>query len=257
MFDQAINTCAHVQLCSNSAGAISLRPGHRRHGCHSLQICSYDFLAGCVSERCATGESLSKGSSRRLKFFVRNDSVNDVPSLEGRGVVLVGRINNFACATRADPFSKTLNAAQQRGRSNRCLDLPEASRRSRPYQIACKCEFQSGRHTSPLHGSDSWKRQFFQIGDRSQMAGEALARFLGSLILENRDISTARKVFAIGARTSSALSEDAARAWSTAVRERSSISSWSRDRFSGGFAKVIKPRASDVSKRTLPIISLR
>jgi len=31
------------------------------------------------------------------------------------------------------------------------------------------------------------------------MAGEALARFLGSLILENRDISTAGKVFASGA----------------------------------------------------------
>jgi hypothetical protein len=54
-------------------------------------------------------------------------------------------------------------------------------------------------HASPLHGSDSWKRQFFEIGDRSQMAGEALARFLGGPILENRDISAAGKVFAIGA----------------------------------------------------------
>jgi hypothetical protein len=43
-----------------------------------------------------------------------------------------------------------------------------------------------------------WKRQFFEVGDHSQMAGEALARFLGRLIFENRDISAAGKVLAFG-----------------------------------------------------------
>src|SRR5271155_676304 len=64
--------------------------------------------------------------------------------------------------------------------------------------MAGKCEFQSRRHAGSLHGSDSWKRQFFEVGDRSQMAGEELARLARGLALEDRDISAAGKVFAIG-----------------------------------------------------------
>ena len=71
MFEQAINTCAHVSclkqrrgdLVNQSVGGPSAR----------LQICSYDLLAGCVGESRTTGESLSKASSLRLKLFVRNN----------------------------------------------------------------------------------------------------------------------------------------------------------------------------------------
>src|SRR5439155_8821072 len=115
MFEQAIHTCAHVSclkqrrgdLVNQSVGGPSAR----------LQICSYDPLAGCVGERRATGQSLTKGSCLQLELFVRNHSVHDIPSLERRGVVLVGGVDNFARATRAGPLSQTLNAAQQRSRS--------------------------------------------------------------------------------------------------------------------------------------------
>src|SRR5215469_960250 len=103
MFEQSIDALTHVRglkqrrrnLADQGVGGTDA----------SLQICSYALLASCVGECCATGEALRKASSLRLKLFVRNNSVNDVPSLEGRGVVLISRINNFACATRARPLS--------------------------------------------------------------------------------------------------------------------------------------------------------
>ncbi len=100
MFEQAINTCAHVIRLKQRRGDLVNQSVGGTNAC--VQICSYDPLAGCVGERRATGESLTKGSSLRLELFVRNHSVHDIPSLERRGVVLVGGVDNFARAPRSE-----------------------------------------------------------------------------------------------------------------------------------------------------------
>jgi hypothetical protein len=49
-----------------------------------------------------------------------------------------------------------------------------------------------------LDGGERRKRQFLDICDRPQMAGEMLARFSRGPSPENCDVSSARKDFAIG-----------------------------------------------------------
>ena len=133
MLEQAINTRAHVSSLKERRCDLA---DHGVGGTDaSLQICSYDLLAGCVGQRWAIGEALCKSSRLSLKVVVGNNSVHDIPSLEGRGIVLIGAVDDFAGAIRAGPLGRTLNAAKQRGRPNRCLDLPEAGRGSRPYEI--------------------------------------------------------------------------------------------------------------------------
>jgi hypothetical protein len=118
-------------------------------------------------------------------------------TFEGGGVILLGRIDDFTGPTGASALCETLNSAQQRGRSDRRLDLSKAGRRRRPYKVACQYDFESRSHADPLNCRDRRKWQFFEISDRSDMASEALARFLRGPSFEDRDVGAGGEMLAV------------------------------------------------------------
>lgn len=124
VFKQTLNPCAHVSaIKQRRSNLVDHRVGLADG---TIQIGSHDLFSDCKSESRPAGKSLGKGRGLRVKLFIGNNAVHDVPAFEGRGVILVGGVDDLSRPTRPGPLCQTLDAAQQGGGPNRRFDLAKA-----------------------------------------------------------------------------------------------------------------------------------
>src|SRR6266850_2098744 len=133
------------------------------------------------------------GMSIYLRASTGNNAVDDVPSFERRRVVLVGGIDDLSGTARAGALGEALNAAEQRRGADRCLRLSEACGGASPDEIAGQGEFEPRREAEPLDRGQRRTRQFFEVGNRSQMASNPLTSVGGRSSLENADVGASRE----------------------------------------------------------------
>src|SRR6185369_5937291 len=94
---------------------------------------------------------------------------------------------------RAGAPGEALNAAEQRRGADRCLRLSEAGGGASPDEIAGQGEFEPRREAEPLDRGQRRARQFFEVGNRSQMASNPLTSAGGRSSLENADVGASRE----------------------------------------------------------------
>src|SRR6266508_4579585 len=154
---------------------------------------SNQALAGGQGTRGACRQSLSKRQSLSPKLIVRHDAVDDIPALEGCGVVLRACVHDLEGSARASPFGEPLRPAEQGCGADRLLYLTESRGLSGYDKVACECDLQTRRQAIALDCADRWERQALEVVDERQGSLRAVALIARALTAEHRHVGAGRK----------------------------------------------------------------
>src|ERR1700738_3861070 len=133
-----------------------------------------------------------------LELVIGHDPIDDVPPLEGLGIVLRAAEYHLFCPRRPCAGSDALDAAKQCTRGDHRLSLTETGRFAGPYQIAGENELHSRCDAQPLHCSDGWERKSFELSNHGEIDFEHLATLDPRDVTKNADVRATRENGAFG-----------------------------------------------------------